>query len=74
LIDLHLEGRNDVVAHDVDLVLPKEMGMEGAIHLPSFWVTVNFFTCCHTLEVKKRAWGMAQTFFESVRKVGTKGP
>jgi hypothetical protein len=35
LIDLGLEGREDVVNHGVDLVLPKEMGMEGAIHLAS---------------------------------------
>jgi len=74
LINLQLEGRNDVVAHGVDLVLPKKMGMEGAITCRPFWVTVNFFTCCHMLEVQKRAWRMAQTFFESVRKVGTKGP
>jgi len=73
LIDLRLEGRNNVVAHGVDLVLPKEVGMEGAIHLRPFWVTVNFFTCCHTLEVEKRAWRIA-TFFVSVKKVGIKGP
>ena len=35
MIDLRLEGRNDVIAHGVNLVLPKEVGMEGAIHLPS---------------------------------------
>ncbi len=33
LIDLGLEGRKDVVDHGVNLVLPKEMRMEGAIHL-----------------------------------------
>ena len=38
------------------------------------WVAVNFFTCYHTLEVENSTWRMAQTFFESVRKVGTKGP
>ena len=35
LIDLGLEGREDVVNHGVELVLPKEMRMEGAIHLAS---------------------------------------
>ena len=35
LIDLCLEGRNNFVAHGVDLVLPKEVGMDGAVHLPS---------------------------------------
>jgi hypothetical protein len=35
LIDLGLEGREDVVNHGVDLVSPKEMGMKGAIHLAS---------------------------------------
>ena len=35
LIDFQLEGREDVVDHDVDLVSPKEMGTKGAIHLTS---------------------------------------
>jgi len=35
LIDLRIEGREDVIVHGVDLVLPKEVGMEGAVHLPS---------------------------------------
>ncbi len=35
LIDLRLEGRDNVVAHGVDLVLPKEVRMEGAVYLPS---------------------------------------
>jgi hypothetical protein len=35
LINLQLEGCEDVIAHGVDLVLPKEVGMEGAVHLPS---------------------------------------
>ena len=33
LIDLRLERRKDVVDHGVNLILPKEMRMEGAIHL-----------------------------------------
>ena len=33
LIDFRLEGREDVVDHGVNLILPKEMRMEGAIHL-----------------------------------------
>ncbi len=33
LIDLQLEGQEDVVNHGVDLVSPKEMGMKGTIHL-----------------------------------------
>ena len=33
LIDLRLEGREDVINHGVDLVSPKEMGMNGTIHL-----------------------------------------
>ncbi len=74
LIDLGLEGREDVVNHGVDLVSPKEMRMKVRYTWRPSWVAVNFFTCCHMPEVENNAWRIAQTFFESVRKVGTKGP
>ena len=35
LIDFRLEGREDIVDHGVDLVLPKEMGIKGVIHMAS---------------------------------------
>ncbi len=51
LIDLQLEGREDVVDHGVDLVSPKEMGMEGAIHLASI------LCCCEFLHMLPHAGG-----------------
>ncbi len=40
---------------------------------PFCWV-VNFFTCCHAPAVPKSPWRMDQTFFESVKEAGMKGP
>ncbi len=51
LIDFGLEGREDVVDHGVNLVLPKEMRMEGAIHL------APILGCCELLYVLPHAGG-----------------
>ena len=51
LIDLRLEGQKDVVDHGVNLVLPKEMRMKGAIHLASI------LGSCELLHVLPHAGG-----------------
>ena len=70
------KGREDVVVHGVDLVSPKEMGVKSVIHL------AFILGCPEFLHMLPRAGGqeqcvedaLDQTFFKSVRKVGTKGP
>ena len=54
MIDLGLDGREDVINHGVDLILPKVMGMEGAIHLASI------LGCCELLHMLPHAGGREQ--------------